>query len=404
MCAAILAAVGNAGAFGRRKLGGQKRRMYCRGILAVGRSRSGRALLALRATASITLPCFSMRDPYASLLLHGVKTVETRNHPMLQGVVGPCLLHIGHQTMDEKVAADFLRRTGIVDDNKLNTMMRPPKGMARGQILGVMELGETRLLTASECNLQSMREQVTSDAVGKYATVVSRVSWFQRPLQERGQPGVWQVKVPIDVLPPGMRPKGVSAASAPSAPQVYEDPKTLPRLVVFDLDGVCWSPEMYQTRGGPPYRLISEDVVVNSAGEEIQLYGAVRRVWAMLHDLRRRGHDIRVAVASSSQRHKAQPLLSTFEVAPGIRMSDVVDRNFFEMLYRKNEFKRPHLEAILRKSGVSADEVLFIDDNERNIESVSHLGIVAVHVPRGLSETTWAEVLKTYHTEHQIEG
>ena len=59
----------------------------------------------------LQLPCFSMRDPYASLLqgpkllalhgqvvrptayadtcrLHGVKTVETRNHPMLRGVVG----------------------------------------------------------------------------------------------------------------------------------------------------------------------------------------------------------------------------------------------------------------------------------------------------------------------------
>ena len=36
----------------------------------------------------IELPCFSMRDPYASLLLHGVKTVETRNWPMLKDVSG----------------------------------------------------------------------------------------------------------------------------------------------------------------------------------------------------------------------------------------------------------------------------------------------------------------------------
>lgn len=51
----------------------------------------------------IELPCFSMRDPYASLLLHGVKTVETRNWPMLKDVSGLCLLHIGHKTMDESV-------------------------------------------------------------------------------------------------------------------------------------------------------------------------------------------------------------------------------------------------------------------------------------------------------------
>merc|ERR1740121_3418718 len=100
----------------------------------------------------------------------------------------------------------------------------------------------------------------------------------------------------------------------------------------------------------------------------------------MLHALRVGGHDIRVAAASSSRRNKAMPLLSTFEVAPGVSMMDVVDPNLFEMFYRKGEYKRPHLEAILNKSGIAPDEVIFVDDNADN---------------------TWAEVLRKFRAEQQ---
>eukprot|EP00971_Amphidinium_carterae_P286590 5689638-Amphidinium_carterae.1 len=42
----------------------------------------------------------------------------------------------------------------------------------------------------------------------------------------------------------------------------------LPKLVIFDLDGVCWSPEMYQMKDGPPYTLVEDgQAVLNAAGE-----------------------------------------------------------------------------------------------------------------------------------------
>ncbi|CAE7650845.1 unnamed protein product [Symbiodinium microadriaticum] len=337
---------------------------------------------------SLQLPCFSMRDPYASLLLHGVKTVETRNHPMLRGVVGPCLLHVGHKTMDEGVALEFLWRRGLLEDQDLERMLKPPDGLNRGQVLGLLDLDATRQYTADELRSPAVQNSVTSEAVGKWATPVLSAWWLQTPLRERGQPGVWTVRLPRSAIP-------ASALPLFSQPTI-SDVKSLPLLMVFDLDGVCWSPEMYQTKGGEPYSLVAQGLVKNSRDEEIRLFPAVQAVWKMLHSPEARSRGVRVAVASSSRRHKAVPLLKTMEIVPGVSMWDVIDPKLFEMYYRRGEGKRPHLEALLSKSAVSPSDVLFVDDAEENVQSVRSLGVQAVHLPQGLTQEAWSLALESY--------
>uniref|UniRef100_A0A7S4WBS2 Magnesium-dependent phosphatase 1 n=1 Tax=Alexandrium monilatum TaxID=311494 RepID=A0A7S4WBS2_9DINO len=383
----------------------------------------------------IQLPCFSMRDPYASLMLHGVKTLETRSHAMLVGVEGICLLHIGFQTMAEDVAGLYLWQLGY-GRKEIEMLMKPPRNLDRGQVLGVVELGKTRKINEVEQGMEDTQRKVCAEAVGQFATQVLRAWWLKKPIKQKGNQGVWRMMVwrnqlpgevlerleggpasesssetsaeadyvktlpslpPLQGVPPG-GPVQASAAEASSAtPGDLEDPGSLPSMVVFDLDGVCWSPEMYQTRGGPPYRLQDGGAsVLNSAGEEIRLYEAVQRVWSMLGNLR----NVRVAVASSSRRDKAVPLLRKLTVAKGVRMADVLDDSLFEMYYVRGMGKRPHLEEILRKSGVPPDEVLFVDDSAENIASVQELGVVAVHMPRGMTEEAWAGALTTYQLEH----
>ncbi|CAE7824987.1 CCDC113, partial [Symbiodinium necroappetens] len=174
------------------------------------------------------------------------------------------------------------------------------------------------------------------------------------------------------------------------------DVKSLPLLMVFDLDGVCWSPEMYQTKGGEPYSLVAQGLVKNSRDEEIRLFPAVQAVWKMLHSPEARSRGVRVAVASSSRRHKAVPLLKTMEIVPGVSMWDVIDPKLFEMYYRRGEGKRPHLEALLSKSAVSPSDVLFVDDAEENVQSVRSLGVQAVHLPQGLTQEAWSLALESY--------
>ena len=351
----------------------------------------------------IELPCFSMRDPYASLLLHGVKTVETRNWPMLKDVSGLCLLHIGHKTMDESVAGEFLWRNDLADPQDLERLLEPPPGFQRGQVLGLVDLQQTCQYTKEQTRQAEVQRAVASEVVGQWASPVRKAWWLKSPLRAQGRPGVWTLRLPRTLVPHDALPllQGTSldvqqpASQEASLPAASEDVvPDLPEMMVFDLDGVCWMPEMYQTAGGPPYQRLSNGVVQNSANEEIRLFPAVQRVWKLFYSLRSKG--IRVAVASSSRRHKALPLLKTMEVAPGISMMDVVDSRLFEMYYRRGEYKRPHLEALLAKSGVAPQKVLFVDDAAKNIQSVRPLGICAVHLPDGLSDGAWNLALSMY--------
>ncbi|CAE7784246.1 LEUA [Symbiodinium pilosum] len=333
-----------------------------------------------------------MRDPYASLLLHGVKTVETRNHPMLKGVVGPCLLHVGYKTMDESVASEFLWRRNLLDDKDLERMLKPPDGLARGQVLGLLDLAATRQYSSDELRLPEVQNAVTSEAVGKWATPVRSAWWLESPLKVAGQPGVWTVRLPRSAVP--------SAALPLLSPSTISDVASLPKLMVFDLDGVCWSPEMYQTKGGPPYSLVAPGVVKNSKDEEIKLFDGVFAVWKMFHSPQARSHGVRVAVASSSRRNKAIPLLETMEILPGVSMKDIIDWRLFEMYYRRGEGKRPHLEALLSKTGVAPSDVLFLDDAAENIRSVRPLGVHAAQTK--LTSDQNLDILKALMEETDI--
>lgn len=197
----------------------------------------------------------------------------------------------------------------------------------------------------------------------------------------------------------GERKTNRAAKAVCTSDQHLDECLRLPRLVVFDLDGVCWNPEMYQTRGGPPYRVLpGGDVIENSAGERIKLHGAVLRVWKMLFDVQSKGGDVQVAVASSSTRRKALPLLQTALVAPGISMYDVIGKDLLKLYYIKGQGKRPHLQELLRQTGIPPQKVLFLDDRADNISSVEGLGIKACLVEAGLSELAWQTALQAYAT------
>ncbi|CAE7789647.1 MDP1 [Symbiodinium sp. CCMP2592] len=317
-------------------------------------------------------------------LLGGPEAVA-RVFTMYQGYFAPTVLFDARSLC---VALEFLWRRGLLEDQDLERMLKPPDGLNRGQVLGLVDLDATRQYTADELRSPAVQNSVTSEAVGKWATPVLSAWWLQTPLRERGQPGVWTVRLPRSAIP-------APAMTLFSQPTI-SDVESLPLLMVFDLDGVCWSPDMYQTKGGEPYSLVAPGLVKNSKDEEIRLFPAVQAVWKMLHSPEARSRGVRVAVASSSRRHKAVPLLKAMEIVPGVSMWDVIDPRLFEMYYRRGEGKRPHLEALLSKSAVSPSDVLFVDDAAENVQSVRSLGVQAVHLPQGLTQEAWSLALESY--------
>ena len=141
-------------------------------------------------------------------------------------------------------------------------------------------------------------------------------------------------------------------------------------LFVFDLDFTLWD------CGGtwcdcthPPYR-VGQGRVLDSSNRHIRLYPDVLTI---LQTIQAQGHDL----AAASRTHEpdwAGQLLKLLEV----------DHYFkFKEIYPGP--KTPHFQNLKKKSGMDFEEMVFFDDEERNIEDIRQLGVSAVSVYRGVN-------------------
>nr|XP_035970596.1 magnesium-dependent phosphatase 1 isoform X3 [Halichoerus grypus] len=58
--------------------------------------------------------------------------------------------------------------------------------------------------------------------------------------------------------------------------------------------------------------------------------------------------------------------------------------------------KVTHFERLQRKTGVLFSQMIFFDDEKRNIVDVSKLGVTCIHVQNGMSLQTLTEGLETF--------
>ncbi|KAL9461102.1 hypothetical protein AB3S75_004155 [Citrus x aurantiifolia] len=132
--------------------------------------------------------------------------------------------------------------------------------------------------------------------------------------------------------------------------------ENLPRLVVFDLDYTLW----------PFYcECCYEDEIP-------YLYPHAKGI---LGALKEKG--IHVAVASRSP---APDIAKTFLHKLGIHSMFVPMEIFSSWSHKTDHFRRIH-----RKTGVPFSSMLFFDDENRNIEAVSTMGVTSILVDNGIN-------------------
>jgi len=154
----------------------------------------------------VLLRCFSMNQPFAGLVAHGYKSLETRNGSMFMGSEGEqVLLHVGKRTYpDGGKHLDIMRRAGV-SEPEIERLTRLRSGFARGQIVAILSLGKTELLDRTTRCTHAVEHAVCAygDDMGKFATRVLRTAWLSTPIPLRGQPGLFKVEVPENVIPEG---------------------------------------------------------------------------------------------------------------------------------------------------------------------------------------------------------
>ena len=170
-----------------------------------------------------------------------------------------------------------------------------------------------------------------------------------------------------------------------------------PKVVVFDLDGCLWDPEMYQLswRGGSPFEP-DGDAMLSQSGERVVLLGAARDI---LRQLRTTDDWSATKVAISSRTDEpawAAELLDKF------RVGDMVLGSCFDAREITKESKSSHFRRLKEKYACDYEDMLFFDNEYGNCQDVSSVGVSVCYCPDGVTRGAWDLALESYPSPGEI--
>jgi len=178
-----------------------------------------------------------------------------------------------------------------------------------------------------------------------------------------------------------------------------------PKVMVFDLDGCVWSPEMYELwGGGTPFTSHDEGLYLSDRrGVKVELLGDVRNI---LNELKtsEKWSSTCVAVASSCDEPSwARECINKFSIGDGFMIKDIFSEKRMEIY--KATSKQVHFKAIQKKcSNIPFEEMMFFDNEMRNCTAVAKLGVTVVYTPDGVTRKSLEEALDKYPAPGEIIG
>lgn len=170
----------------------------------------------------------------------------------------------------------------------------------------------------------------------------------------------------------------------------------LPPVVVFDLDGTLWNPEMYQLwgSGGAPFRHAGSSPtghVVDKKGNKVDLIGDTREVLASLIPAVASGVTCLAVASTCDEPEWARELLHLFRITNTDSATHVPLMSLFKgpvAIYHAPS-KVEHFTEIQELTGVPFHDMVFFDNQRNNIDAVSRLAVHCVYCPEGLTRHYW---------------
>ena len=184
--------------------------------------------------------------------------------------------------------------------------------------------------------------------------------------------------------------------------QLSSKMSNLPKLLVFDLDGCLWVPEMYELlygTGGAPFKTKSDGDLTDKSGNIIELMGNVREI---MHELKtnEKWSNTRVAIASKcNEPNWAHECLDKFELPDKIKLRTVFHPDLIEIYFGN---KQNHLKAIASKSNIDLKDMIFFDNQMDNCVDVAKIGVTVAYTPSGVTKEAFDQVLEAFPAPGKI--
>ncbi|XP_021506008.1 magnesium-dependent phosphatase 1 isoform X2 [Meriones unguiculatus] len=154
----------------------------------------------------------------------------------------------------------------------------------------------------------------------------------------------------------------------------------LPKLVVLDLDYTLW-PFWVDTHVDPPFHKNRDGTIRDRRGKNILLYPEVPEVLERLKSL-----GVPVAAASrTGEIEGANQLLELF---------DLVKYFAYREIYPGS--KVTHFERLHHMTGFPFSQMVFFDDEKRNIIDIGRLGVTCIHTKNGMNLQVLAQGLEKF--------
>nr|CCC94865.1 unnamed protein product [Trypanosoma congolense IL3000] len=181
---------------------------------------------------------------------------------------------------------------------------------------------------------------------------------------------------------------------------------SVPRVIVFDLDGTLWRPEMYELwGGGAPFTLSkgNPSAATDRSNTEVRLIGETRELLQTLSTAEEwRGTQLAISSTCDEPRW-ALELLRLFQFTDAKGESVPMLSLFGDLveIYKAN--KKTQHQTILRKAqrcdpSIKSDfsDFLFFDNQQDNISHVSSIGVTSIYCPNGMVRGVFERGLKEW--------